>query len=109
MPRPLTTMRTRRLSWLVLFLAAFAALGYCREFFFVNLNNIMYMKYYHTGNTVPVPSVMHVFESVPYATLYYSKYIYTVLWVAVFFFLNYFTVKKLTHAPALTRSVVWAY
>jgi len=94
---------------IVVFVLLFAGLGYAREFFFVNLNNIMYMKYYSSTSTMPVPAVMHVFESASYSTLYYSKYIYTLLWALLFMMLSYFALKRFTGKPLLCRLLIYTY
>lgn len=103
-------MKKHKVKWLVLFLLLFGALGYLREFFFVNLNNIMFMKYYQRDNpSMPVPAVMAVFLKYEYNTLYYSKYLFTLLWTGLFFMANYFAVVKLTHSRQLVKLVYLAY
>ncbi len=98
-------MKTNKL---ILFLILFGCLGYFREFFFVNLNNIMFQKYYnHTD--LPIPSVMHVFESFSYKTLYFSKYIYTAVWVAIFFLANYMAIKTLCTQKILLKFLIYSY
>jgi len=97
-----------KISRLVFFLILFGCLGYFREFFFVNLNNIMFRKYYnHTD--LPIPSIMLVFDSFSYKTLYFSKYIYTLVWIAIFFFANYMAIKKLTEQKILLRFLTYSY
>lgn len=93
---------------LIFFLLLFGCLGYFREFFFVNLNNIMFRKYYnHTD--LPIPSVMLVFDSFSYKTLYFSKYVYTSVWVAVFFVANYMAIKKLSEQKILLKFLIYSY
>lgn len=96
-------------KWYVICFLLFAGLGYFREFFFVHINNILYRKYYHRDTVLEVPSIMKVFENLSYDGLYYSKYIYTLLWVIVFFVANYFTVKKLTSNRHLTKFLIYSY
>lgn len=81
---------------LTLFVVLFAAAGYFREYFFVQINNILYMKYYNTDSTLAVGNIMKVFERMNYATLYYLKYPFTVIWTAAFFFLNLSCIKYLS-------------
>ena len=82
--------------------------GYVREFFFVNLNSIMYEKYYgHTS--LPVPYSMQVFTHFSYKTLYYSKYIYTLVWVLLFFGLGYASIKKLSGEKKLISFLIYSY
>ncbi len=102
-------MNRQKLSWLILFFLIFLSLGYFREFFFVHMNNIMYMKYYNQTSTLTVPPVMTFFENFSYNTLYYSKYAYTLIWTAIFFFANYFALKKLTHNKLFLKILVYAY
>ncbi|HOZ86943.1 MAG TPA: hypothetical protein PL029_04245 [Bacteroidia bacterium] len=97
-----------KIKWVFFFLFLFWLLGYFREFFFVNLNNIMYLKYYgHT--TLPIPAVMSVFNSFSYGTLYFSKYFFTIIWMSLFFFINYFAVKKIATEKKLTRYLLYSY
>ncbi len=96
-------------KWYLICFLLFACLGYFREFFFVHINNILYRKYYQRDTALDVPSVMKVFENLSYDGLYYSKYIYTLLWVALFFAANYFTVKKLTSNLYLTKILIYSY
>jgi hypothetical protein len=97
-----------KIKWLLFFLFVFWLLGYSREFFFVHLNNIMYLKYYgHT--TLPIPNIMSVFNGFSYETLYYSKYPYTLLWVGLFFTANYFALKNLSVEKKLLRFLIYSY
>lgn len=92
----------------IIFLLIFGFLGYSREFFFVNLNNIMYEKFYgHTD--LPVPGVMGIFTNFSYKTLYYSKYLYTLLWIFLFFSLNYIAIRTLSGEKKLARFLVYSY
>lgn len=95
-------------KWLLFFLFLFWLFGYSREFFFVQLNNIMYEKYYgHT--TLPIADIMSLFNSFSYTTLYYSKYFYTLIWVAIFFLINYLALKKLSPEKKLRRFLIYSY
>ncbi len=96
-------------KYLPFFLIAFAVLGYFREFFFVHINNIMFQKYYNTTSELATPKIMHVFTTVSYNWLYYSKYIYTLLWTVLFFSLNYLALKKLTNNHFLIKILFYSY
>jgi hypothetical protein len=98
-----------KLTWSLLLIFIFAFLGYIREFFFVHLNVILYEKYYHTTSEAPFPSIMNGFRVFSYDTLYYSKYMYTLLFVLLFFAANYFAVKKLTEKPFLTKLLLYTF
>ncbi len=91
-----------------LFLFIFLCLGYFREFFFVQMNNILYQKYYNTETTLPVASIMSIFRRYSYSTLYYSKYVFTILWVIIFYLANFFALKKLANVP-LTKYLNYSY
>lgn len=97
-----------KIKWLFTFMGLFWLLGYVREFFFVHLNNIMYEKYYGHA-TLPVPDVMQVFTHISYNTLYYSKYIYTLLAVALFFALSRLALKKLSDEKKLNAILTYSY
>lgn len=97
-----------KIRWVLFFLFVFWILGYFREFFFVNLNNIMYLKYY--GHTIlPIPSFMSFFNTLSYTTLYFSKYFFTAFWFILFFFMNYFATKILGTEKILTKFLIYAY
>jgi hypothetical protein len=93
----------------VFFLLAFAFVGYVREFFFVHLNIIMYSKYYQNAPSRPIPTTMTFFTGFSYEFLYYSKYIYTLLFTLLFFGLNYYALKKLTASVYLSKLLVYSY
>ncbi|MBX3165641.1 MAG: hypothetical protein KF900_14285 [Bacteroidetes bacterium] len=99
----------KKIWQMVLFVFAFAVLGYCREFFFVHLNVILFEKYYNRISDAPFPEIMNVFRRFSYETLYYSKYVFTVVWVSIFFLVNFFALKKLSASPRLTKFLVYAY
>ncbi|MCW3076601.1 MAG: hypothetical protein JWO32_1210 [Bacteroidetes bacterium] len=98
-----------KIKWILIFLLLFGILGYFREFFFVHLNNIMYIKYYRHPTALNVPFVMQPFTSFSYQTLYYSKYFFTVLSVVLFFFSAYFAIIKLTSNKKLVRFLIYSY
>jgi hypothetical protein len=41
--------------------------------------------------------------------LYYSKYLYTLLWAFLFFITGFFAVRKLTAHPQLIRIFIYSY
>ena len=68
----------------------------------------MFQKYYnHTD--LPIPSIMRVFDSFSYKTLYFSKYIYTFVWIVVFFFANYMAIKTLSQQKILLKFLTYSY
>ena len=92
-----------------LFLLLFGVLGYFREFFFVQINNILYQKYYGTETTLPVASVMKVFQFFSYSNLYYSKYLFTIFWAVLFYFFNLLAIKTLSKNIALIKFLNYGY
>lgn len=98
-------LRGKLKVWLLFFLL-FAIIGYYRESFFVNLNNIIYMKYYNRTGALAVPGIMKVFERFSYDQLYYMKYPFTLVWTGIFFACNYFALKKLAGNDRLLRRIL---
>jgi hypothetical protein len=102
-------MNRQKTKWLLLFIALFAVAGYLREFFFVHLNNIMFMTYYKSPSALKVPAVMNLFITLEYNTLYYGKYLFTLTWVVIFYAINLLALKKFTSTPLLARFLTYAY
>lgn len=94
---------------ILIFLIVFATLGYLREYFFVHINIIMHSKYYHRAPEPPLTGFITYFERFSYETLYYSKYIYTVLFTLSDFLISYFAIKRITQSPLLIKVLVYAY
>ncbi len=92
----------------ILLIVAFGVLGYFREFFFVNLNNIMFKKYYnHTD--LPIPFIMKPFEIFSYTFLYYSKYLFTVFFTFLFFAFGHFGLKKICNSKKINKIHFYSY
>lgn len=102
-------MKKQKLIQLIVFIIAFAALGYWREFFFVHLNIIMYSKYYNKPPSVPTPAAMQLFTAYSYEFLYYAKYVFTSFFALCFLALNYFAIKQLTENKYLVRILFYTY
>lgn len=97
-----------KIKTLIFFLFIFGCIGYFREFFFVNLNNIMFQKYYnHTD--LPIPRVMKPLNIFSYKSLYYLKYLFTLLWIGIFFLANYLAIKNLTPQKILLKFLIYSY
>lgn len=99
----------KKYKWFVVCFLLFAFLGYFREFFFVHINNILYRKYYSRDTALEVANVMKIFQELSYDGLYYSKYIYTLIWTGIFFAANYFSLKKLSSTPYLLKLLIYTY
>ena len=80
---------------ILFFVAAFGLLGYYREYFFGNYNNVMYFMY-NGDTTVPVRADFNMFLSLSYKTVYYLKYVFTIAFFAAFFTLSYLSIKVFT-------------
>lgn len=89
----------------LLFILLFGISGYLRERFFEHLNIILASVYRGTNEYAIVhqspPSLMKPFLNWSYPTLYYSKYIFTLFWVIVFWTISIFALKKLSHSLKL--------
>lgn len=93
---------------ILIFIFLFGCLGYFREYFFVNLNNIMYQKYYgHTD--LPMSSLLSFFKLFSYNTLYFSKYFLTLLWIGLFYVVNLFCLKKMSEQKILLKILTYTY
>jgi hypothetical protein len=98
-----------RILLIAFFLLLFAVLGYLRESFFLNLNHILFSKYYQRPPDMPVAPVMLFFNRFDYATLYYLKYPFTAIGAFIFFLANYFTIRLFTRSKYLLRILVYTY
>lgn len=52
---------------------------------------------------------MQMFNHFSYETLYYSKYVYTVVWTMMFCLANYIALKKLSNVAFLNRVLIYTY
>lgn len=77
---------------LLLFLIIFITFGLFREYVFVNVNNIIYFKYYKT-TSMPIPFGFMWLTKLSYAYLYYLKYPLTILFVLIYYLLNYWFLR----------------
>lgn len=86
-----------KLKLLLLFFL-FGITGYFREFFFVQLNVILYQKYYNqTNEAISLAAFMKYFNQFSYSTLYYSKYFFTIVSTLIFYGLNYMALSYLNY------------
>lgn len=70
-----------------LFLSVIIILGAFRDFFFVQWNEQARVTYYKTNDS-HVYFFMKWLELLPYAALYYGKFILTTIFIALFLFFN---------------------
>ncbi len=92
----------------ILFISIFAALGFSREFVFVNLNNRLYSLFYKHNDYI-LPNSLSFFNQFDYDTLYYIKYPLTVLYFLAYFFTSYFTIKQLNSHKKIAQSAIYIY
>lgn len=78
---------------LFLFLLFFVILGLLREYVFININNIIYFKYYKQ-TSVPIPFGFGELTKFSFAELYYLKYPLTLVFVVVYYVSNRFFLKQ---------------
>jgi hypothetical protein len=92
----------------ILFGVLFILLGLYREYLFVNINNLMYLKYYG-HSTLPVPDELSFLNSLSYKTIYYIKYPFTILSFLSFYGLSYWCLKSLTKDKNLLKWLMYSY
>lgn len=96
-------------KWVLMFIVVFACLGYCREFFFVHYNLVMYEVYYNSESQETIPGFMKFFRQFSYDSLYYAKYIYTLIWVFLFYISNHLALKKLGAGLYFPKILLYSY
>ncbi len=99
----------KKFKYFLLVFLIFAVLGYFREFFFVQINNILYRKYYNRETMLAVAPLMQIFQKFSYDGLYYAKYLLTLIWLSFFLWANYFALKKLSDSPILIKILLYTY
>lgn len=97
---------------LVIFFILFAVMGYMRERFFEYMNILMAGKYRGTDEFTPLhlklPWLMSPLDNFDYATLYYSKYLFTFLWCLVFYLISLFAIKLMADKK-LIKILTYSY
>jgi hypothetical protein len=96
-------------KYLLLFLILFGALGFFRENFFVGYNHLMYIKYYGEQPVTKIDAYIENFKDIPYKTLYYLKYPFTLLSVFLFGLLSTLSIKFIIREKKLVRWVIYSY
>lgn len=92
----------------VLFGLLFGGLGFYRDYFFTNLNNVMYFQY-NGETTMPVNSNFNFFLHLPYKTVYYLKYAFTILFVGLFYGLSHWCINYYTKDRKLLKWFTYSY
>jgi uncharacterized membrane-anchored protein YitT (DUF2179 family) len=105
-------LQSRKSKYLIFFLA-FGVLGYLRERFFVHLNIIMTGIYRGTDEYaklhLEIPTLMLPFSKLSYEVLYFSKYLYTLIWVSLFFFLSHLSLRHLSSSKKILKFLTYSY
>jgi len=86
----------------------FIVLGLFREYFFIHVNNLMFLKYYGS-TTLPVPPLFEIFGTTSYSTMYYLKYLFTGLSFVVFFGLSWLCLWSFTKNKYLLKWFTYSY
>lgn len=94
--------------FIIISLILFILLGFFREFFFVNLNYLLYKLYYHDAG-LKVPALIQPFESLGYATIYWLKYLFTLISLGLFFSLSVLSAKWLSPQKKVVRFIGYTY
>ncbi len=87
----------------------FILLGLFREWFFLNVNNIAYIKYYGKATELAVPDVLIFIYNMEYETIYYLKYPFTILSFLAFYGLSFWSLKSLTKDQTLLKWLSYSY
>lgn len=99
-------------KFVIVFLLLFAVFGYMRERFFEYMNILLAGKYRGTDEFTPLhlklPWIMSPLNNFEYATLYYSKYVFTVLWCVVFYLISFFAIKRMADKK-LIKILTYSY
>lgn len=93
---------------LVIFVLLFGLFGFYRDYFFANYNNAMYFMY-NGDTTVPVRPDFKWLLALSYKTVYYMKYIFTILFVAGFYGLSAWCLKLFTRSKNLLKWLTYSY
>lgn len=92
----------------LLFISVFAALGFSREFLFVNINSRLYSLYYH-HTTYKLPQSLAFLSDMDYNALYFVKFPFTILYFLAYFFTSYFAVRIISLHKKNAVWVIYIY
>lgn len=92
----------------IFFITVFALLGFSREFLFVNTNNQLFKLYYHNED-IKIPESLEFISHFQYSTLYYVKYLFTIIYFLAYLLTSYFAVKHICLNKKNTQWVIYIY
>lgn len=100
-------MKSNSFKYLVFF-SLFALLGFSREFIFVNLNDRLYTMYYGHEESL-LPNGLQFIKHYSYNTLYYSKYVLTILYFTAYGVVSYMAVKLICNDKPFAKWVIYLF
>lgn len=92
----------------ILFILLFAILGFSREFLFVNTNNQLFKLYYHNED-IKIPASLDFITHLEYSTLYYLKYVFTIIYFLAYLLASYFAVKLICNDKKNAKWIIYIY
>lgn len=99
----------------ILIIILLVTIGFAREYFFVNINyqlgKLFYQEYRNSfENTYQLPQGLSFFSSWKYDTLYWFKYILSIIFALIYFAVTLFTLKKMFPGnKQVVRITLWAH
>ncbi len=90
-----------------LFLTVIIGLGFLREFIFVNTNSILYSKFYNEN--YPMHPFFNFFKDKSYNFIYISKWVFTLLFILMYFYAQVLTAKFLLKENILRKWFFFFY
>lgn len=101
-------MSLQRRFIVILLIVTYIALGFFREYIFLNVNEQMRVVYYGSTDSHVSP-LLSWLSNFSYAQLYYGKWPLTLFFTLLFALLAVFVVRMAFQTNIYTRSIVWAY
>lgn len=86
----------------------FALLGFSREFLFVNINNQLY-KLYYGHSSLPLPDSLSFIAGIDYSTLYYSKFILTLVFYLAYLGTTLLALRLAVNDKKISRWTIYIY
>lgn len=84
------------------------SVGFIRDFIFVHVNYQINHLYYHNYD-YQLPSLLSFFNRFDYSTLYYSKYLLTILFILIYFLLARWVVMEFIGEKKYLQWVRFSY
>lgn len=99
-----------KVNWFYFFVffILFALVGYGREYFFLSYNHLLYIKYFKHGELHP-DAILLYFYNKDYTTLYYLKYLFTIVSIGFFLLLSILAVRFIFNSKKIIKWTVNSY